>query len=206
MLEIRKVYLVLIIIILFNTCINSQSLRLGITADFLVGNKYLNYEFGPALVLDYSFRNIPVSIQGKARFYLSELSEENNFSAGYTYTLSSVGVSINYYPIDWDIEPYIGLGIAYNFNDLQQSGNAHFLSEGTIRGPGNLENNFSTEITGGINFSANTPINFIVEVTQTFNKPSYNLGISDKDYNQTIQKTNFNFNSIFLKLGLLFRI
>lgn len=189
----KKLLLISIITIISNTCINSQTFRLGMTADFLVENKYLKYEFGPALVGDYSFENIPISIQGKTRFYLSELSEENNFSAGYTYSVLSFGVSINYYPIDWAIEPYLGLGFFYNINELHMSGNISPGIGGDINLPGKLENNFSAEVTGGIKFSAKTPINFIVEVTRTSNKPNHENG-------------QFDFDSLFLKLGLLFQI
>lgn len=171
----------------------AQSFRLGFTADFLVENRYLNYEFGPAIIIDYSFESIPISIQAKTRFYLSELSGENNFSAGYTYTVSGIVMNFNYYPIDWAIEPYLGFGIAYNFNDLRMSGNMHPLINGTIAGAGKIKDNISGELTAGLKLSANTPINFIAEVSQTFNKPKHG-------------ENQFNFNSLFLKLGLLFQI
>lgn len=189
----KKLLLISIIAIISNTCINSQSFRLGMTADFLVENKYLNYEFGPAFVLDFSFKNIPVSIQGKTRFYFSELSEENGFSAEFTYSVMAFGASINYYPIDWAIEPYIGLGVFYNINDTRILGNVHASLGGNRSLPVKIENNFSAEVIGGIKFSANTPINFIVEVTRTFNKPNHG-------------NSQFNFDSLFLKLGLLFQI
>ena len=182
-----------LLVLFYSVTSLSQIFRLGLTADFLVDNKYLNYEFGPAIVIDYSIEEIPVSIQAKTRFYLSELSGENNFSTGYTRTVSSIVVNIIYNPINWDIEPYIGLGIAYNFNDLQISGNVHPSVDGTIHLPGDLKNSLSTEVTGGLRLSAKTPINFIVEVTQNFNKPNHGRG-------------QFNFNSLFLKLGLLFQI
>lgn len=184
---------ILVFTVFLSTLSFAQSFRLGFTTDFLVSNKYLNYEFGPTLVADYSFESIPFSIQAKTRFYLSELSEENNFTAGYTYTVSGIVMNFNYCPIDWAIEPYLGFGIAYNFNDLKMSGNMHPLINGTIKGAGKIENNMSEELTVGLKLSANTPINFIVEVTRTFNKPKHG-------------ENQFNFNSLFLKLGLLFQI
>ena len=184
-----KILVISLIIIIVPIFIYPQTLRLGLTADFLVSNKYLNYEFGPTLMAEYRFQNLPIAIQGKTRFYLGELSEENNFSASYTFSNLSAGISLIYLPIQWDIEPYLGFGIFYNDYDLYQSGNSFFYLESFFNSPGDFENNFSSEITGGLKFSANTPINFIAEVTKTFN-----------------QVGNVNFNSVFLKLGLLFKI
>ncbi len=169
----------------------------------------MNYEFGPSLKLDYTPKDLPISITGTTRFYLAELSIENNFATGISHYLTSVGVSLNYYPVVFSIEPYVGLGIFYNFNTLQRDGTASPSYNGLIRLPGTIKNNVSAEITGGIKFSANTPINFIVEVTQTFNKPSYNLEVTKTGVIYTTyptQNENFNFNSLFVKVGMLFKI
>ena len=194
--------------LLFFIPINAQSLKAGAAANFLIGNKYLDYQFGPSIFVDYPLKGMPLIIQGNIRFYLSELSNEENFSGGYTYKEFNVGGSINYYPIDWVIEPYIGLGVFYNFNNLSLDGILSPSYDGTTRSANNIENNFSTEITGGIKFSASTPINFIVEITQTFNKPTYALVTWSRNSqnNLAVNKKKFNFNSLMLRMGLLFRI
>ena len=184
---------VLISIVFFTNFIfiNSQTLRLGISGDFLVGNKYLDYQIGPTFRIEYSPIDIPFSLSGSTRFYLAQLSDENKNISGETYTVFSLGVGINYIPINWDIKPFLGFGVLYNANEI--IGFKNF-------------NNFSTEMTVGLILSAKTTINFIVEVTQTFNKPNYDLIMIDSDGNKTTKNEEFNFNSMFLKLGIRFSI
>ncbi len=194
----------LLIIYLSSILLNAQDFKLGFTGDFLTGNKYLNYQVGPALIADYSFKYLPISVRTNARFYLAELTSEG-FSAGYTYTNFSIGPSIEFYPFVWAIEPYLGAGIYYNSNSFTKNGNESLLYDGTLRLVGNVKNNISFELTAGVKFSAETPINFIVEVTQTFNQPADYIimdGYSDK----ILSQEKLNFNSLILKLGLLFRI
>ena len=87
----------------------------------------------------------------------------------------------------------MGVGVFYNVYNLKHSGNVHPSFSWVVYLPGSVEDNVTTEITAGIKFSANSTINFISEVTKTYNKANYKSGI-------------FNFNSLFLKLGLLFEI
>ncbi len=197
--------LMFIIIFLTNGIyLYSQPFRLGIRADILTGNKYLSWEGGPSLTLDYSLKDISISLQGSTRLYLAELNS-SKFSAGFTYSDLSFGFSVNYYPIHWAIEPYIGLGIFYNINNLIQSGNSSPFYNGTFIYPSDVKNNFSEEITLGIDFSANTPINFIVEITHTFNIPG-KLITFDSINEKIIKEGKLNFNSLFLRIGLSFTI
>ena len=184
-----KSIIIFLFILIASSATYTQTIRLGLTADFLVENKYLDYEFGPSLTAEYRFQYLPISIQGKTRLYLGELSEENNFPAGFTFSNVSVGINFVYLPIRWDIDPFVGLGIYYNIYDLKVSGNRFYGPDDRINSPGKFNNNLSFEITSGLKFSANTPINFITEVTKTFN----HVG-------------NVNFNSLFLKIGLLFKL
>lgn len=198
-----KVLISLVFLMSF-TYTNSQSFKLGGSFDFMLGNKYLAYELGPAVNIEYLLEAVPISINGCARLHLSGLNDETyKFSLGHTYVIYSVGTSIKYYPISWDIEPYIAFGLFYNFIKTNSSGHPSFIN-GFIVSPNIDENNFSTEITGGLILSAKTPINFIVEVTQAFNKPDYDLILIDYDNNKTTKKEKFNFNSLFIKLGVRF--
>ncbi len=187
-----------------------QTCSAGFSADFLTGNKYLDYEIGPSLKLDYKLKDLPFSITGTARLYLTGLSSENNFAARIYNNFYSIGVSLNYYPLAFSIEPYVGLGAFYNFNNLQRDGNATPSSDGVIRLPEGLKNSVSAELTAGVKFSANTPINFIVEVTQTFNSPKYNLDIQypygASNGGIRTQAKTINFNSLLVKIGLMFKI
>lgn len=81
---------------------------------------------------------------------------------------------------------------------------ASFTSIGSLLSSNIVEHNFSSEITGGLILSAKTPVNLFVEVTQTFNKPDYDLILLDSDYNKTTRKEKFNFNALFIKLGVRF--
>lgn len=195
----------LIIILIFQVTNTAQDLRLGGSLDFLLANKYKNYEIGPGIIFEYSFKDIPFSIIGAARFHLSELSEDNKFSFSYAYTVTTVGTSIKYSPVRWAIQPYISGGIFYNFNDTKSSGNPT-LYNGKLFALDNLRNNISFEIAGGLKLSANSPINFIVEFTRTFNKPNYDFAVSDPDNNLSSKVIKFNFDSLFLSLGLLFML
>jgi hypothetical protein len=182
----------------------SQIYNIGFTGDILTGNKNLNYLVGPALIAEYLFKDLPLSVRVNARFYLGELTSDG-FSADYTYTDFSIGPSIGFYPIEWSIEPYIGAGVYYNSNNFTKNGNQSLLHDGTLGLLGNVENNISFEISAGVKFSARSPLNFIVEVTQTFNQPADYIimdGYSDK----ILSKKKLDFDSLILKLGLLFRI
>ncbi len=182
----------------------SQDFKLSVLGDFLVGNKYLSYEFGPAVNVELLFNKIPITVNATTRFYLSELSTENLFSYSYTYTVSGIGTSLKYYPIKWTIQPYVGLGIFLNFNNISTSGNASFIDNKYALE--NVNDNISVEVISGLKLSANSPINFIVEVTRTFNKPGYDLVITDYDNNIIIRKEKLNFNSVFIKFGLQFSL
>ena len=204
----KKTATVILILMSFIS-IYSQSLRLGIKTNFLTGNKYLKYEAGPALSADYFFQDLPVAVNICTRFYLAELSPENNLSTGYTLGVWGIGITTYYYPVQWAIEPYIGAGVFYNSNDLQSEGIGSANIYGSYAFAGYLHNNISGEITLGINFSADTPINFIAEVTRTFNKPGYELNTlkpTGSSYSKTVQKEKFDFNSLFLNIGLAFKL
>lgn len=195
---------ILLIFILLSGFTYSQNFNLGFTADILAGNKNLNYQVGPALIAEYLFKDLPISVRANARFYLGELTSDG-FSADYTYSNFGIGPSIGFYPILWSIEPYIGAGVYFNSNNFTKNGNQSLLHDGTLGLVGNVENNFSFEISVGVKFSAKSPINFIVEVTQTFNHPADYIimdGYSDKK----LSEKKLDFNSLILKLGLLFRI
>jgi hypothetical protein len=168
------------------------------------GNKNLTIEVGPAINIEYSLDAFPISINGCVRLHYSELNDETfKFSYGYAYSIYSAGTIIKYYPIKWDIVPYIALGLFYNFIHTNHSEMANFIN-GYIVSQKTVEQNISTEITGGLILSAKTPVNLIVEVTQSFNKLDYNLIPSDSDHNTTTRKEKFNFNALFIKLGVRF--
>jgi hypothetical protein len=164
----------LIFIFIVSISVFPQYFRAGLSANFLMKNKNLSYQVGPSLIADYTFEKVPFTISANLRFYLAEFNDESKSFSGRSMGMTSIGASISYYPIRWAIEPYIGTGFFYN---------AHQIDEGPYI------NNFSMEVTGGLKFSANSRINFISEISQSFDKPQ-----------------NFDFNSLFLKLGLLFRI
>jgi len=198
-----------IIVLIFYFCIlvSAQNFKLGGSFDFMLGNKNLAIEVGPAINLEYLLDVIPISINGCVRLHYSELNDNTyKFSWGYTYSTYSIGTIIKYYPITWDIEPYIALGLFYNFNNAKASEMASPFINGYTVGQKIVEHNFSTELTGGLILTAKTPINLFVEVTQSFNKPDYDLILLDSDNNKTTRKEKFNFNALFIKLGVRFNI
>lgn len=199
----KRIIFVFIIFIPYYT--SSQSFKLGSSFDLMLGNENLSFEMGSAINLEYLLNAIPISIIGCVRLHYSELNDNTfKFSYGYSYTIYSIGTIIKYYPIRWDIEPYVGYGFFYNFNNSNATGMASFTSIGTLLSSNIVEHNFSSEITVGLVFSAKTPLNLFVEVARTFNKPDYDLILLDYDNNKTIKKEQFNFNSLFIKLGVRF--
>jgi hypothetical protein len=199
-----KKLIIVFIFIVSCTSVYSQQYRLGLRADFLTGNEYINWQAGPSLVLKYSLTNLPLSIQGSTRFYLAEMNG-SKLSSGYTYTDFSFGVSVNYYPIHWAIEPYAGFGIFYNSNNFSKDGMYSLFNNKYVIYPDKIKNNISEEVTLGIDFSAESPINFIVEVVQTFNSPG-KIITRNLSNNDVLKEENLNLNSLFIKIGLSFRI
>lgn len=171
----------------------------------MLGNENLSIEIGSSINFEYLLNAIPISINGCARLHYSELNDNTHkFSWGYSYTVYSIGAVIKYYPIRWDIDPYIGYGLFYNFNNSNASGMPTIFSTGYLISSNIIEHNFSTELNAGLILTAKTPVNLFFEVTQTFNKPEYDLILLDSDYNKTTRKEEFNFNALIIKLGVRF--
>lgn len=199
-----KMFLVTALILMSFVEIKPQNFKLGGSFDLMLGNENLSVEIGPAINIEYLFDALPISINGCARIHLTELNDEKHkFSSASGYTIYSIGAIIKYYPFIWDIEPYIGYGLYYNFYKVKGSEMQHFVN-GFLTSPVIDKNNFSSEITVGLTLTAKTPVNLIVEVTQSFNKPDYDLILLDSDYNKTTRKEEFNFNALFIKLGVRF--
>ncbi len=199
----KRIFIFVAIIIVNNICILSQPMRIGVSGNFLIGNKYYDYQFGPSLIAEYSFEKIPISIRASTSIYFSELS--SNYLPGYDNNVFRIGALVNYFPIDWAIEPFIGLGIFYNFNSIKAGGMPATIN-GSTQYIENFDNDFSLELSAGIKFSAKTPFNFIVEIAQDFSKSrelitfnTFNKAITDK-------KEIDIFNSLFVRFGLLFQI
>lgn len=192
--------IIIVFILISNSYINSQTFKLGITSDVLLGNENINHQFGPDLILDYSLKRLPVSIEIHTRFYVTEISSRK-LSFIYDNNLLSVGASINYSPIVSRIEPYIGLGLFYNFNNIETVGNGDY--ERLLNYP---RGNFSPEIIGGLKLFADKPFNIIIEAAQTFNNTG-KIKIFNVDITPIfIKEEDISFNSFFIKAGILFKI
>ena len=201
-----KKFLVSVIIFLSFAEIKPQNFKIGGSFNFMLGNKNLAYELGPAINIEYLFDDLPISINGCARFRLSALNNDTyQFSWSNDYTIYSLGTIIKYYPYKWDIEPYIAYGLFYNSFNSNSSGHPTFIN-GFIISPKIDKNNLSSEITAGLILTAKTPVNIVFEVTQSFNKLDYDLIMLDSDYNKKTLKEEFNFNALFIKLGVRFSL
>jgi hypothetical protein len=186
-----------------SSVIYCQNFKFGGGINVLTLNKYLDYEYGLNLFLKYPFPTVPLSIQGDIRFSISALSTKNKYLGGYSRTDFNFGISMHYYPFSWSIAPYIGLGAYYNSNNISQSGMSGFLDTRSVTLK-RAENNFSSEVISGVNFSTDTPTNFYIELDYTLNKPEYVLVYIDNG--EEAKKDKFNFNSLFLRLGLHFKL
>lgn len=198
-----KNFLLIAIILIANYNLQSQSIRIGFSGNFLVSNKYYDYQFGPSLLAEYSFEKIPFSIKVSTGIYFSEMS--NEYLPGYVNYPFNFGISVNYFPINWAIEPYFGIGAFYYSNGIKAGGMPEIINN-TVKHLNNTDNNFALEVTGGIKFSTKTPVNFIVEVSQDFSN-SRDLVTTDLKTQTIIERKKINiFNSMIVRLGLLFRI
>lgn len=200
----EKIIFVFLMIMLFNSEPFAQNIKVGGTADILVGGKNISYMFGPNLIVEYRFENLPLSVLGNTHFYLSEISNEERYLSNFTYTTFGVGASIYYYPISWAIEPYLGFGVMLNTNNISQPGNAHFI-DGKQISLRKVDNNISTDIIFGLLFSANTPINIIFESSYRISKPKSEIALISYPSVEII-KNNLDFNSVFIKIGLIVKI
>lgn len=199
----KKIFVSLLAII-FSSGLFAQSIKLGGTVDILTGGKNISYMAGPTLLFEYCFKKLPVSITGNTHFYLSELSDENKYLSNFTYTAFGLGISAKYYPIDLAIEPYIGFGITYNINNISQPGAAQFIDNKQISLK-RVSNNISEDFIFGLLFSANTPINIIMECMYKINKPNSEIALISYPNEEIIDYT-LDFNSLFLRLGLVVKL
>ena len=165
----------------------------------MLSNKDFDHQFGPALVLDYSFKHLPISIQAGTRFYITLISSHSNSTENTNHHIS-IGASINYFPVVSETEPYIGLGAFYNFNNVEGVGNESgntFLSL--------PKGNISAEIIGGVKFFADKSFSLILEAAQTLNNTG-SISTFDAETYKVIKKEDISLNSFFIKVGVLFRI
>lgn len=167
-------------LIIFNSVFYSQQLKLGGTANFSVSNDSITYLFGPGLRFEYKFIDLPISVQGSTNYYIGEIKDVGNI------TCAALGASLNYFPIKAFIEPYLAIGIFYNF---------YHTDDGPI-----THNNISGELKFGLNLSPKNKINIITEICYDINQ------LPLTTYNYLIMKVsnhNVNLNTIIWKFGLM---
>lgn len=201
----KNIFLLFLII---NSITYCQNIKAGSELNILTGNKNLSYLIGINLIGQYSFDELPLSLQANIRLNpFSEISNDNKYIGSFSYINYNFGLSIHYYPINWAIEPYIGLGAFYNLNDISQSGMPRTINGKTVL-LNDVKNNLSLEIIGGIKFAANSSINFIVEVDYSLSKPEYELFLYSTNWSEenAIINEKLDLNSIFLKIGLMFKL
>ena len=200
----KKFSLVIIIILSQSAFLFAQTIKVGGSADILIGCKNLNYMFGPNIMIEYIFADKPFSFLGLTNFYISELSGENKYLQNFSYNTFSIGTAIHYYPISWAIEPYSGFSLMYHINNISQPGNAHFI-DGKQISLRKVYNNITADFSIGVLFSANTPINFVVEISYKLNQPKTEIALISDPVSEMI--TNYlNFNLIFVRIGLITKI
>ncbi len=201
---------IILSIVLLSSLTFSQSSSIGFTGDFLTGNENLSYQVGPTLIYEFPLAKLPLAIRGNLKFHLGEVTP-GKYSVGYTYTNFSAGVSINYFPIQYAVQPYLGAGIYYTSNGFIAEGNksGNTGSEGaglTYHLIENVNNSATYELTFGIKFAASSAINFITEITQAYNHPGDVVVYYDDPYWHEVSRSQLSFNSLIIKLGLLFQI
>jgi hypothetical protein len=197
------------LVILLSSISLAQSTGLGFTFDFLLHNKYLSRQAGAALIYEFPVTKLPLTIRANMKFYYGKVSSDR-FYAYYDYTNFSAGASLNYYPVEYIVKPYIGAGIYYTSNGFigrsDRSLPREPANDGTYHLIGNVNNSADFEFTLGLMFAAGTSINVIAEITQTINHPADEIIFIDETYRHEVSRSQLNFNSLILKLGLLFRI
>jgi hypothetical protein len=202
----NKILLTSVLTFFMLSCVYAQNLKLGVAGNIMTSNKYLDYQFGPSIMAEYMLNQVPVSIKGELRFTLADAGNFKPLSNDYILNKFSFGVSANYFPINWDIQPYVGLGIFYAANDLQSEGNSQPLEGRRYAYLESDKGNIESEIKVGARFSAKSRLNIFVEMTKTFaGKVHYR--VYDSNPRVLIQQEDISINnSTTLRLGLIFSI
>ena len=180
--------------------ISAQNFRASITADFAISSEQTTYQFGPSLMLEYDFDKIPIVIRTDANFSIAEIKGVEYFSSA-PYNHSEYGISVLYKPIDWPIEPYLGVSALYNWNSVRQVGNWSYYSGNNHGYLIKMHDNISFGFIAGLVLSANTPVNVILELMQIINQPKYDIAINDVP-----EARRFNFNSVIIRAGVRFKL
>jgi hypothetical protein len=202
----NKIGFTIIIILLALVQAQSQTLKLGIAGNIMISNKYLDYQLGPSVLAEYFFDNIPLSLKSELRYSLSDVSDYKSLSYNYSLNTFSFGVSANYYPIEWAIEPYVGFGLFFESNNLSKEGNPFTYEDGTLRYLDSDDNSFAPEAKLGIRFSAKSKLNFFIEMTKTFSG-TVHYQIYDAAAKMLLNQEDINLNnSLSVRLGLIFSI
>jgi hypothetical protein len=182
--DVKKLLIINLLCLNFTTF--AQTYSLGGSLDFSLENEISDLRAGPNLMFLYSFEDLPISLRFDSHYYLNEI--------GYEYSNFNFGSEVLFSPISCVIEPYVGVGLRYNINEISSEG----LDPNP---PKNIRNNFSGEFISGINFSANSPINFIMEIYYTTHNPKFNY-----EYDSKIVRKRLKLNVVFLRAGIMFRL
>jgi hypothetical protein len=199
--------ILLLMVLIISSIDFSQEFKLGFAGGVAIDSKHLNHQLGPSVIGDFTFKNIPIFIRAGAQYYLSELNNENNLSWSANNNFLNVGFSVNCYYRYNIIQPYVGAGVFYNFNNIESAGKPSKEYDGALHGFSNVENNASLEITGGIKLLLKTDVDLLLELTQSFNSPEYDQSVFNVTTNQrTVRRASFNFDAILVKFGALFSL
>lgn len=195
------------IFLLFSLTSFPQGLQFGFGGGFSIGNKNLDYQFGPSIIADYTFYSIPVFIRVNGGYYLSSLNSANEISWDPTNNLVRLGISAGYIYKGVKNSPYIGLGCNYDINSIHTHGNPARFYNGSLYGFANVKDNLSYEIKAGVKFFAKSKTSVIIEVSRIFCRPEYERRIFNMTTNEfSVKQEQFDFNTFILKVGVLFAI
>lgn len=171
----------------------AQSLKMGFGADYKMSSEELHFQFGPSLYLEYSFHELPFSFQFNGHFLLSERRVVQ-----IQYLTGSYGTRLVYFPLkikSWS--PYFCGGVCYNLYHISAGGGLDI----------NINNNFSTEISAGVNSNPGGA-DFFAELSYIFSDPSFEsqstnhfTGVKDP-----VVKGEYNNNALLLRIGFLFNL
>jgi|GEM_PF-4621472 len=181
--------LIIIWLCIVGSAIYSQQLKLGGTVNFSVSGSSIDFLFGQGMRLEYDFQSLPISVGGNTNFYIGEVKG--------SFRRAALGASMHYFPIRAFMEPYLGAGFSYNFNN-RETGNGYPILKET-------ENNLTVELLFGVNLTPKDKICIINEISYEVNQPRYSTYHYENN-EQVTTRQKLDLNTLLWKFGLMVKL
>lgn len=184
---------------LITISISAQSLNFGFGFLYYSPNTETNTG-GGATILAETIIYDNLSLRGSGTFILSEFSTDNQELKTYQYFQTQFELIGIYKPINWNIEPYFGIGFGFYNPENQQSGNSNDVN-GYPVGIKDIKSGIGTNIFFGLDLSPQSKVNFLLEFKRTFFRSNYVYLINKEEFEKNIDLSSNTF-SIMIRFKI----